>query len=145
MNKIPLLAISIFLILGCGRSVATTTTSAPPPPKATASPTLAYASPTPTSPPHCTVTAYILNFRDDPNTQASVLMTLEHETDVEIIGKDGDWYEVISPTGERGYVHSHYCKQTHPLKESKNERRNEMDRKVIVLPNGYLTVNLRIE
>jgi len=111
MKKILLLTISLFLILGCGRSVNTDSLSAPHPPTATASPILATVTPTPTSPPHCTVTAYVLNFREAPNTRASVLMTLEQKADLEIVGTDGDWYEVITPTGERGYVHSHYCER----------------------------------
>lgn len=115
MKRLSLL-IALFLILAC--RLPSTTSSLPTltpasivtPQPATASPTVT-PSQTPTATPvTCIVTAHVLNLRSGANISTKILDWLRHETELEIITTDGNWYKVTTPTNKVGYVHSNYCK-----------------------------------
>lgn len=51
-----------------------------------------------------TVTATTLNLRGQPSTQAELLGTLPHGTSLAVLQKQGDWYQVKTPSGQTGWV-----------------------------------------
>jgi len=51
-----------------------------------------------------TVTATTLNLRGQPSTQAELLGTLPRGTSLAVLQKQGDWYQVKTPSGQTGWV-----------------------------------------
>lgn len=51
-----------------------------------------------------------LNLRDGPEITYLIIDILSSETILDVIGKDGDWLEVITPDGKEGWVHGDYVK-----------------------------------
>lgn len=114
MKKYLTLLIPLLLgILACGMpSTAASLATIPLTKTATTSftPTVA-PSPTPTPQPDlCTVTASVLNLRQAPNNGALIVERLSTDDILTITGENESWYEVIVPSGKRGYVHANYCK-----------------------------------
>ena len=122
MKNKKLLLVATLLLISCSTSglmypINNATQPAAATATATATATTQPPTPQPT-PEYCTVTAYVLNLREDAGTNASIIMWLDYATPLQINSKDGDWYDVTTPTGEHGHVHAGYCK-----KESTNERK----------------------
>ena len=59
-----------------------------------------------------TVAASSLNLRSGPSTAHAVIVTLEHGHKLTIIGTSKDWYNVKTPAGTKGWVHSDYVTET---------------------------------
>lgn len=113
MKNICFLAILILLSLSCSL----TTPPSPPqdmPAQMSNFTHLATATPDPNSNSHtmpvtCTVSAQSLHLRECAGLQCNVLAWLSAGEVLEILDADQDWIEVITPTGQTGWVHSKYC------------------------------------
>lgn len=55
-----------------------------------------------------TVTASKLNLRSGPSTAHEVIVTLEHGYKLNILETSGSWYNIVTPAGTKGWVHSDY-------------------------------------
>lgn len=62
-----------------------------------------------------TVAASSLNLRSGPSTTHSVIVTLENGYGLTIIGTSNGWYNVKTPAGTLGWVHSSYVKLTNTV------------------------------
>ena len=65
------------------------------------------------------VTVQALNLRESPSTQSSVKTTIKKNDEVEILGKEGKWYQV-KIRDITGYVHGDYIKIKEEVVEENN-------------------------
>ena len=75
---------------------------------------LATATPDPisnfhTMPATCTVSAQSLHLRECAGLHCTVLTWLSMGDVLDVLDTDQDWINVITPTGQTGWVHSKYC------------------------------------
>lgn len=56
-----------------------------------------------------TITGNGVNLRSTASTNGDVITTLEKGTKVTKIGEEGDWYQVETSSGQKGYVSSTYA------------------------------------
>ena len=49
-----------------------------------------------------------LNIRKSPSTSASIITSLSKGTEVKVVGTEGEWYKVYSPSFGYGYAHKNY-------------------------------------
>jgi uncharacterized protein YgiM (DUF1202 family) len=66
------------------------------------------AAPSPT-PATCTVTAEVLHLRACAGFHCAVTDWLEQGDILTLLATSTDWYQVQTPAGETGWVHSKYC------------------------------------
>lgn len=75
---------------------------------------LATATPDPsfnshTMPATCTVSAQSLHLRECAGLDCNVVAWLSAGDVLEVLDADQDWLNVITPSGQTGWVHSKYC------------------------------------
>ena len=65
-----------------------------------------------------------LNLREKATTDSNIIGSLENNTNVKIIGKQGDWYK-ISVDGKEGFVYSSFVDEGKNIDNNKNKSSNE--------------------
>ncbi len=74
------------------------------------------------------VTADALNVRRSPSNQGEILTVLSKGSMVQIVGRDGDWIQILTPRKQYGWVFGAYLtgfediKRRHSARETVNSR-----------------------
>ena len=74
-------------------------------------------------------TTDVVNIRKEPNTKADVLMVVEQNTSLKVVGESGDWYEVETSKGN-AYVSKEYLSEKRVSVTNRGEA-NRIDREEI--------------
>ncbi len=65
-----------------------------------------------------------LNLREKATTDSNVIGSLENNTNLKIVGKQGDWYKV-SVDGKEGFVYSSFIDEGRSIEKTDNKLNNE--------------------
>ena len=80
-----------------------------------------------------------VNFRKEPNTNSEVLSTLKYNTEITIIGEDGDWYKVRYQENE-GYVSKKLVSENPQTTSRSSEPRKSTQENQLKI--GYINVGV---
>ena len=126
MTRLGFLTLLAILLIGCGgRAHQPEATSPPTSPEAMAAKAPEKAtSAEPVSFQETTVTASRLNLRDKGSAKGQVVGVLKKDDQLEILSHSGDWLEVTTSDGKKGWVYGHYVQTSDkiPTKAFKSEK-----------------------
>jgi uncharacterized protein YgiM (DUF1202 family) len=94
-------------------------TAAPPPPAPAPVVPVAEAPPAPPPLEYVRVTGSRLNVREQPTTSAATVARVKKGEKLEVLGRDGEWFQVKVAGGATGWVHGKYVRSDEPCLQDK--------------------------
>jgi hypothetical protein len=94
-------------------------TAAPPPPAPAPVVPVTEAEPAPPPQEYLRVTGSRLNVREQPTTSAAAVARVKKGERLEVLGRDGEWFQVRVADGATGWVHGKYVRSDEPCTPDK--------------------------